>query len=198
MSSLHSERELCCQTCWEVTASLTCLMQMLRHIWCSHLRCEGKVKEASSIMTILSFVCCSQNKDLPGWSLENRKCQGFSEIQKFCKKELRPSPQFLTYSKLIFFWPQPTSSLFCYERMSRVCLVYSLKETAEKNKCRLFYFDQIKGNCSSERKDSLCLSANTKELLQSCLLSPLTGCWMCFCCYSFVIYVQNPISNLHN
>lgn len=68
--------------------------------------------------------------------------------------------------------------------MSRVCLVYSLKETAKKNKCRLFYFNQIKGNCSSEQRDSLCLSDNTKELLQSCLLSPLTGCWICFCCYS--------------
>lgn len=82
--------------------------------------------------------------------------------------------------------------------MSRVCLVYSFKETAKKNKRRLFYFDQIKGNRSSEQRDSLCLSANTKELLQSCLLSLLTGCWMCFCCYSFIIYVQNPISNLHN
>lgn len=155
---------------------------MLRYTWCSHLGCEVKVKEALSLMIILSFLCCAQKKGLPGWSLSEQKMQRLFRNSKFCQKESRPSPQLLTYSKLISFWPQPTSSLFCYERMSRVCLVYSLKETAKKNKCRLFYFDQIKGNCSSEQRDSHCSSDNTKELLQSCLLSPLTGCWMCCCC----------------
>lgn len=81
-------------------------------------------------------------------------------------------------------------------KMGRVCLVYSLQETAKKNKCRLLYYDQIKGNCSSEQRDSLCSPDNKKELLQSCLLSPLTGCWMCSSCYSFIIYLQNPTSNL--
>lgn len=59
---------------------------------------------------------------------------------------------------------------------TQLCLVYSLKKKAQINKRRLLYLDQIRGNCSSEQRDSLCLFDSTRELQQSCFLPPLAAC----------------------